>query len=133
MPSSSALLSPAVTDAMPSATSWIAPVSSSAPTMTNRPMKKNSVGHSIPASAFSIDWRVTRSMIVAPASATVAGSRCSCLCTKNTGDRQQHDRQGPAQLVVVLDRASRIELHDRSRGLGGDLQPAAEHQVEQAA
>ena len=84
IPSSSALRSPAVRSAIPSATSSIAPVSSSAPTITNRPMKKNSVGHSIPASAPSSDWRLVNSITVAPAIATVAGSRCSAWWTKNT-------------------------------------------------
>jgi hypothetical protein len=45
-------------------------------------MKKNKVGHSIPARVSVSDWRVTSSAAVAPASATVAGSRPSALWRK---------------------------------------------------
>ena len=72
-----------MTSAIASATSLIAPVSSSAPTITNSPTKKNSVGHSMPRSASSTLWRVSSSMIVAPVSATVAGSTPSAPWTKN--------------------------------------------------
>ena len=99
IPSSSAVRSPPVTDAIPSATSSIAPVSSSAPTITNRPMKKNSVGHSIPESVLSSDCRLTSSITVAPASATVAGSRCSGLWTKKTRIVSDEDRHRAAQLA----------------------------------
>jgi hypothetical protein len=79
IPSISAVRSPPVRSATASATSPIAPVSSSAPTITNRPRKKNRVGHSIPARAPSSDWRLVNSIAVAPASATVAGSGWSAL------------------------------------------------------
>ena len=69
---------------MPLATSSIAPVSSSAPTITNSPTKKNSVGHSSPASTSSTFCDVTSSITAAPVSATVAGSRCSAWCAKNS-------------------------------------------------
>jgi hypothetical protein len=82
MPSSSAVRSPSVSDAMPWATSSIAPRSSSAPTSTKRPMKKNSVGHSIEASERSSGARLVNSITVAPAIATVAGSMCSAWWAK---------------------------------------------------
>ena len=84
IPSSSAVRSPAVTEPIPWATSSIAPVSSSAPTITNSPTKKNSVGHSSPASTSSTFWWVISSITAAPVSATVAGSRCSAWWAKNS-------------------------------------------------
>ena len=109
---------------MPSATSSIAPVSSSAPTITNRPMKKNSVGHSIPASERSSGWRLTSSITVAPVSATVAGSRCSAWWAKNR--RIVPTRIGTVRLsssVSSIERRASSAITWR-RASGRDLQPA---------
>ena len=132
MPISSAVRSPPVSSATPSAISPIAPVSSSAPTITNRPMKKNSVAHSIPASEDSSGWVVTSSSTVAPSIATVAGSRCSGLCTKKS--RIVPIRTGSARLSSSgssIERRASSSI-TRSRASGAICSRGPEPQVQHA-
>ena len=108
---------------MPCATSSIAPVCSSAPTSTNRPMKKNSVGHSIPASARSTGAFEVNSITVAPASATVAGSRCSAWWKKNATIvriRTGTVRRSSGRSSIAL-RASSSSTRARGLGRGREL------------
>ena len=94
MPSSSAVRFPSVTAAMPSATSPIAPVSSSAPTITNSPMKKNSVSHSIPAMSLSTLWRETSSITAGAGQRDGRGLEVQWLVGEEEEDRDDQDRDG---------------------------------------
>ena len=93
-------------------------------------MRKKSVGHSMFAIASWTDWRVTRSITLAPASATVAGSRCSGLWTKKT--RIVRTRIGTVRRASSgssIDRR-RVEGEHAVARLGRDLEAAPERQVE---
>ena len=70
-------------------------------------------------------------MTLAPASATVAGSRCSALWKKNDEDRQHEDRHRAARLRrAPRSTARRRAACTRVARLGRDLQPRAEREVE---
>ena len=131
IPSSSAVRSPPVTSATPSAISPIAPVSSSAPTITNRPMKKNSVGHSIPRERRLQRLRGDEQQHGRAEHRDGRGLEMQRLVHEEEQDRADQDRQRALELLGVLDRAARVELHHAVARLGRDLQPRPEPQVEQ--
>ena len=106
---------------MPWATSSIAPVCSSAPTITNRPMKKNSVGHSIPLSARSSGWRRDEQHRGRAGQRDGRRLEVQGLVGEEEQDRADKDRDGALELVDVLDRAARVERHHVLARVGRDL------------
>ena len=88
------------------------------------------MSHSIEEIEPCSDWRETSSVTAAPASATVAGSRCSGLWMKKTRIVSEQDRHRAPGLGRVLDRLGGVEREHALAGRGGDLQLRAEREVE---
>ena len=107
---------------MPSATSSSAPVSSSAPTITNRPIRKNSVSHSIEAIVPCSDWRETSSITAAPGERDRRRLEVQRLVDEEHEDRQRR-RIGTvrARLGGVLDRLARRRAPSPARAPSGAI------------
>jgi hypothetical protein len=54
------------------------------------------------------------------------------LVKEEHDDRQHQDRHGADQLVPVLDRGRRVQLHHAPARLGGDLEPGPVREIEHA-